>query len=264
MMATNTTLRRNIPPATRLRMSLRWPRTDSERQSFIRSRTLARSRLHWLHPVARFSAPRRPILTISSVARRCPRRTSPVSAALLLAQNPNLTVAQLKSLLLFNGDVSCVALNGKTFTGRRLNVGNSFAALASNDTTAPGAVTNFHVNSQTGRSFDLGWTASGDDGASGQASLYQLSFTDAVTGAVVAVAKHRAGSVRSAANVHRARFPTGTPTERSRLREFDNVGNEGTPVTVNVSISFVDGNPYASAAGQNCRAFDLAARRWRT
>jgi subtilisin family serine protease len=100
------------------------------------------------------------------------------SAALLLAQDPTLTVAKLKSLLLFNGDVVAGpnGLVGKTFTGRRLNVGNSFAALAANDNIVPGAVTGFHIDSQSGRSFDLGWTASGNDGASGQASLYQLSL----------------------------------------------------------------------------------------
>src|SRR6266545_3497743 len=72
------------------------------------------------------------------------------AAALLLAQNPNLTVQQLKSLLIFNGD-SVSSLAGKTLTGRRLNVANSFQALAENDNTPPGTVTNFHINSQNGR-----------------------------------------------------------------------------------------------------------------
>ena len=170
------------------------------------------------------------------------------SAALLLAQNPNLTVAQLKSLLLFNGDV-VAALNGKTFTGRRLNIGNSFAALAANDTTAPGAVTNFHINGQTGRSFDLGWIASGDDGASGQASLYQLSFTDAVTGAVVLLQSINPAT-SGTPQTFTAKVPYGHTNGTITLREFDNVGNEGTPVSLNVQISFIDGNPYASAVGK--------------
>ena len=46
------------------------------------------------------------------------------AAALLLAQNPNLTIQQLKSLLIYNGDV-VPSLAGKTVTGRRLNVANS-------------------------------------------------------------------------------------------------------------------------------------------
>src|SRR4030095_8729871 len=51
------------------------------------------------------------------------------SAALLLAQNPNLTVQQLKSLLIFNGD-PVASLSGKTLTGGSLNIGKSFGALA--------------------------------------------------------------------------------------------------------------------------------------
>src|ERR1700732_2601886 len=170
------------------------------------------------------------------------------SAALLLAQNPNLTVAQVKSLLLFNGD-ALPSLNGTTFSGRRLNVGNSFTALLSGDTTPPGAVTNFHVNSQTGRSFDLGWTASGGDGAAGQASLYQLSFTDAVTGAVVQL-QNIIPAASGTAQTFTAKVPYGHTNETITLREFDNVGNEGTPASINVSISFLDGNPYASTLGE--------------
>ena len=49
------------------------------------------------------------------------------AAALLWAQNPNLTVQQVKNLLLLNGDVE-TALVDKTLTGRRLNVGNSFGS----------------------------------------------------------------------------------------------------------------------------------------
>jgi len=49
------------------------------------------------------------------------------AAALLLAANPNLTVQQLKSLLIFNGD-QVASLSGKTLTGRRLSVANSFQA----------------------------------------------------------------------------------------------------------------------------------------
>jgi subtilisin family serine protease len=169
------------------------------------------------------------------------------SAALLCAANPNLTVQQLKSLLLFNGD-PVASLNGKTLTGRRLNVANSFQALAENDVTPPGTVTNFQVNSQSGRSFNLGWTASGDDGAAGQASLYQLSFTDSITGAVLPLTSFAPPASGTAQTMdvkvpYRHRFGTIT------MREFDNVGNEGTPASVTVSISAADGDPYAPVLG---------------
>ena len=170
------------------------------------------------------------------------------AAALLLAQNPNLTVQQLKSLLIFNGD-SLTSLNGKTISGRRLNIANSLAALAENDVTPPGTPTNFHVNSTSGRVVSFGWTASGDDGSAGQASLYQLSFTDAVSGAVVQLPNFFPAPSGTAQTVS-AKVPYGHTNGTLTLREFDNVGNEGTPTTTNVSISFVDGDPYAKTVGK--------------
>jgi subtilisin family serine protease len=170
------------------------------------------------------------------------------AAALLLAQNPNLTVAQLKCLLMFNGD-AVASLAGKTFSGRRLNIGSSFAALASNDTTPPGMVTGFHVNSQSGRSVDLGWTASGGNGSSGQAALYQLSFTDAVTGEVVQL-QNFAPPTSGTPQTFTAKVPYGHTSGTIALREFDSVGNEGPLASLNVPISFVEGNPYASTVGE--------------
>ena len=169
------------------------------------------------------------------------------AAALLLAKDPNLTINQLKSLLIFNGDLA-PALSGKTLTGRRLNVANSLQALAENDVTPPGTVTNFHLNSQNGRALDVGWTASGDDGASGQASLYQVSFTDATSGAVIFLQSvvPAASGVTQSINVKLPyRHTNGTLT----LREFDNAGNEGVPATVAISVSPVLGDPYLTSEG---------------
>jgi subtilisin family serine protease len=169
------------------------------------------------------------------------------SAALLCAQNPNLTVQQLKSLLIYNGDIAA-DLVSKTITGRRLNVANSLAALAENDTVAPGTVTNLHVNSQTGRNLNIGWTASGDNGATGTASLYDVSFVDSKTGAVVPlkrVVPVASGNGQSVDVKIPYRHTAGVIT----VREFDNVGNEGVPGTLNVSVSFADGDPYATTLG---------------
>ena len=91
--------------------------------------------------------------------------------------NPNLTVKQLRALIAYNGEV-LPALQGKTVTGRRLNVFRSLQALAENDTTPPGKVGNFLIISQSGRTFNLSWIASGDDGGGLPASLYELSFID--------------------------------------------------------------------------------------
>ncbi len=169
------------------------------------------------------------------------------AAALLLAANPNLTVQQLKGLLTFNGDLVS-SLSGKTLTGRRLNIGKSFQALAENDTTPPGTVTNFHLNTQNGRSLNVGWTASGDDGTSGQASLYSVSFTDSTTGAIIPLKSIVAAApgVTQAIDVKLPyRHTAGTLT----LREFDNVGNEGVPATFSVSVPLVEGDPYLTSTG---------------
>jgi len=171
------------------------------------------------------------------------------AAALLLAQNPNLTVQQLKSLLIFNGD-AVSSLSGKTLTGRRLNVASSFQALAANDVTPPGTVTSLNVSSQSGRTINLGWTASGDDGAAGTAALYQLLFVDANTGATVPL-KGFVPPTSGTPQTMSVKVPYGHTRGSIRLREFDNAGNEGTPATVNVAVSFADGDPYAKTVSPN-------------
>jgi subtilisin family serine protease len=171
------------------------------------------------------------------------------AAALLLAANPNLTVAKLRGLLMFNGD-AIGSLAGKTVTGRRLNVANSMQALNGNDVTAPGTPINFHVNSQNGRALNVGWTDSGDDGAVGQASLYELSFTDATTGAVI-VLKRLAPAASGITEAVDIKLPYRHLTGTLKLREFDNSGNEGVPTTTNVSVSLVEGDPYTTAFGSS-------------
>jgi subtilisin family serine protease len=167
------------------------------------------------------------------------------SAALLCAANPNLTINQLRALLAFNGDVS-TWLQGTTLTGRRLNVFNSLQALAENDTTPPGMVGNFRVNAQNGRTFTLSWIASGDDGAAGRASLYDISFTDQSSGEVTGlttVAPDASGSPQFVTVTVPNRHTVGT----IKLREFDNVGNEGLPASIAVSIDPLIADPYVSS-----------------
>ena len=167
------------------------------------------------------------------------------AAALLLAQNPNLTVAQLKNLLLLNGDPMPTV--EQTITGRRLNVGNSMAALAENDVIPPGAVQNFHINPPTNpnpRIVNVGWVASGDDGASGRAALYQITFTDTATGQVFPLknllpASSGSGQAVEVAIPYRHRIGVIT------LHVFDNVGNQGPTASVPVTLSFQAADPYA-------------------
>lgn len=171
------------------------------------------------------------------------------AAALLWAQNPGLTVAQVKNSLLLNGDVR-PALVDKTLTGRRLNVQNSFQSLFENDTIAPGAVTNLRIDSQNGRSFNLGWTASGDDAANGQAALYQLSFHDPVslvTTTLKGVIPMPSGSGQIASVTIPFRHTAGS----LMLQEFDNAGNAGTTVSLPVLVPQSAADPYTTATGSS-------------
>ena len=169
------------------------------------------------------------------------------AAALLWAQNPNLTVQQVKNILLTNGNIVS-SLADKTLTSRRLNVGNSMQAVLSGDTTPPGTVGSFHYVAQSGRRLNVGWIASGDDGATGNASLYQLTFTDGGSGQVISlkgVVPKPPGGFQSAEVMIPFRHTSGTLT----LREFDNAGNEGTPVTLPVGVPLSAADPYAITEG---------------
>ncbi len=166
------------------------------------------------------------------------------AAALMLAANSNLTINQLRALLAFNGD-NIAALQGKSLSGRRLNVFKSLQAMSENDNTAPGAVGSLQVISQNGRSINLSWIASGDDGAAGQASLYDVSFIDQNTSAVVpltTVAPVASGATQNL-NVN---LPYRHLAGTIRVREFDNVGNEGPPVTVSVTVPVNAADPYTT------------------
>jgi hypothetical protein len=170
------------------------------------------------------------------------------AAALLWAQNPNLSAQQVKYLLLTNGDI-VPGLKDKTLSGRRLNVGNSVQSLSSGDATPPGTVGSFHINSQNGRSINVGWTASGDDGATGNASLYELDFTDS-NGKVFplkGVIPRASGALQSVDVKIPFRHLSGTLS----LREFDNAGNEGTPASLPVGVPLSAGDPYTISTSPN-------------
>jgi len=89
-------------------------------------------------------------------------------------------------------------------------------------------------------------SASTTDGAAGTASLYKLTFTDSNTGEVIflkSVIPTASGTVQAVDVKLPYRHTSGTLT----LREFDNVGNEGVPATVAVSVSLLEGDPYLTS-----------------
>ena len=170
------------------------------------------------------------------------------SAALLWAQNANLTVQQVKHLLLLNGDVETQLLN-KTLTGRRLNIGSSMQSLQEADATPPGTVTNYQLNSQNGRTLTVGWTASGDDAAGGGAAkLYELNFVDGGSGAVIPL-KGVIPAAPGVAQTAQVTIPYRHTAGTLRLRSFDNKGNEGTPANLPVTIPALSGDPYEVVVG---------------
>ena len=167
------------------------------------------------------------------------------AAALLCAANPNLSVNQLRALLSFNGDVVS-ALQGQSLSGRRLNVFKSLQAMNEGDTTPPGTVGAFQIATQNGRNVTLSWNASGDDGAAGQASLYDVSFVDQATSAVVPLTS-LTPAISGAAQSINVKVPYRHTAGTFRVREFDNVGNEGTPATISASIPPNFADPYSTA-----------------
>ena len=170
------------------------------------------------------------------------------AAALLWAANPNLTVQQVKNLLMLNGDVR-PALVDKTLSGRRLNIGASFQALQETDNTAPGSVTNLQLNAQNGRTLDVGWTASGDDGAAGGAArLYELSFVESGSGAVIPL-KGVIPAAPGTPQTTQITIPFRHTVGMLRVRAFDNKGNESAPTDLAIGVPALAGDPYEVNVG---------------
>lgn len=100
-------------------------------------------------------------------------------AALLLADNPSLTIDELKATILDNVDL-LPSLEGMTLTGGRLN---ARAALGADefpeDNVQPSPVTDLAAGEVTTTSITLTWTATGDDGIVDMAYLYDIRYSDA-------------------------------------------------------------------------------------
>ena len=163
-------------------------------------------------------------------------------AALICAAFPNITLQQLRAALIYSGD-SLPILATRTVTGRRLNAALALQSAADNDTTPPGAINDLHITSQTGRNVTLGWTATGDDGASGRASLYDISFIDASDPTPTALTKLVPATAGSQETVSIS-IPYRHVSGSIRIRTFDNLGNEGAPANVSITVSTTAAEPY--------------------
>jgi subtilisin family serine protease len=155
------------------------------------------------------------------------------AASVLLSEFPEMSNEELKSRLMNTGD-SIASLQGKTVSGKRLNVNNAMET----DTTAPGAPNDFGIKSATAGQVVVGFTATGDDGWCGDAASYivkvsdvpivdgeaaegQVSFADAQS--VVTAAPGETGTLEEVAIKTRL-----SGTERPiyvALKVADNIGN---------------------------------------
>jgi subtilisin family serine protease len=164
------------------------------------------------------------------------------AAALVCAANPSISVARLRGALLFSGDVTPAA-NLKTYSHRRLNVYKAVLAATENDTTAPAAPANLHVTAQTGRTLSLAWTAPGDDGNTGQAALYELSFNDPTTNKRIFLrtqVPQAAGATETATVTLPYRHIVGVLS----VKAIDNVGRESQLANLNVTLDPATSDPY--------------------
>ncbi len=91
-------------------------------------------------------------------------------AALALSVVPDLPVGALKSLILEQAE-PIPSMAGITVTGGRLNALGSVGTL---ETTPPDAIGDLVAHSPASNSVSLSWTASGDDGAVGTATAYDV------------------------------------------------------------------------------------------
>jgi subtilisin family serine protease len=166
------------------------------------------------------------------------------AAALLWAQNPGLTVEQVKRLLILNGDV-LPALVDRTLTGRRLNVFKSLQSLQESDGIPPSAVSNIHINFQVGRTVSLGWNAAGDDGIGGPAAaLYEVIFVDGVTNKEIPL-KGVIPAAPGTPQTVQVTVPLQHTSGIIKVRSFDNKGLQGiVDVAVPVTVSSLDADPY--------------------
>ena len=169
------------------------------------------------------------------------------TAALVLAAHPNFTVPRLRASLLFGGD-PIASLNQTTLTGRRLNAAGSLQNAAETDSAPPAIIGNLAITSQDERNVTLNWTAPGDDGNSGQASLYEISFVDQVTTAkfLLAVKNPQTSGSTESINLN---VPYRHAAGSFLIHTIDNVGN-----TSDSSVSVLAGpseavDPYTISTG---------------
>ncbi|HYK04175.1 MAG TPA: S8 family serine peptidase [Thermoanaerobaculia bacterium] len=149
------------------------------------------------------------------------------AAALYWTANPSLTPAAVRDALMLRSD-PLPSLNGRTVSGGRLNVANLFDT----DAIAPGAIGDLTVIDATHRSVTIRFTATGDDGASGNATRYDVRVSASpITEASFASATPLVGEpgpqLPGTLELFKLRGIAPSTSYYVAVRAFDNAGNGG-------------------------------------
>jgi uncharacterized repeat protein (TIGR01451 family) len=181
-------------------------------------------------------------------------------AALALAARPNLSLARLRSSVLYGGEFFSPGFGPTSVTGRRVSAARALENAAEADAVAPAAVGNLRLaaepSAEDPMARRLAWTAPGDDGASGRASVYEIRYSESSAGldtpegfarglALVAPPASTAGTEET----HTVRLPFRHANGFVAVRAIDNVGNAG-PVSVLAITNPQDvADPYTVSTG---------------
>jgi len=95
------------------------------------------------------------------------------AAALIATARPDVSNDDLRFLLMNNLETLPEEYGSRIISGGRLDVGKALEQ----DSVAPGAVGEAKVDSVTSESIKVSWKATGDDGAEGRASAYDVRYT---------------------------------------------------------------------------------------
>jgi uncharacterized repeat protein (TIGR01451 family) len=161
-------------------------------------------------------------------------------AALVLAQHPDFSIERLRASVLFGG-APINSLTNKTETGNRLDAAGALQNALEVDTTAPAPINDLHAATIDGRTVTLAWTAPGDDGGAGRASLVETRFTSS-TGKqfIVGAASSANAGTQQYGSVN---LPFQHATGTLSLKVLDNAGNVS-QASVPVSVDPLSVGPY--------------------
>jgi len=169
------------------------------------------------------------------------------AAALVLAAHPSLSMTRLRAALIFGGDPTN-ALDQFTVSGRRLSLAGALQNATEVDTTPPGPVSDLHVVSQDGRTTQVAWTGTGDDGNSGSASLVEARYIDLSSGAEFLLGTLRPGPAGSQQSIE-VNIPYRHTSGTIAVRTIDNAGNSHLSNEVIVSVINDVAEPYLISEG---------------